>query len=313
MDPDRKRLLARQGYRVVGNHSAVKLCHWLREKLLRGRACYKEVFYGVESHRCLQMTPTVDQCNMNCLFCWRVQNFSKPTFERIDEPAAILSDCVRAQRNLITGFRGDPRCDSNRWREASEPRHVAISLTGEPTFYPRLGGLIQECHERGMSTFLVSNGTLPRVLSNLDPLPTQLYITVAAPTIDIYKKLCSPLSVKSWKHLLESLELVSDLDTRRVIRLTLVEGWNISHEDAYSELISRANPDFVEAKGYVFVGASRSRMRWENMPSHETIRNFSSKLSRLIGYPILDEKRGSRVVLLGSGSTDRRIASPVPF
>lgn len=313
MDPEKRRLLERQGYRVVGNHSAVKLCHWLREKLIRKRACYKETFYGIESHRCLQMTPTVDQCNMNCLFCWRVQNFSKPKFDRIDDPESILDECLRAQRELISGFKGDSRCSMEKWKEASVPRHVAISLAGEPTFYPKLGQLIQECHERGMSTFLVSNGTLPRVLSHLDPLPTQLYITLAAPTVDIYKRLCSPMSQRSWSDLLKSLELMKELDTRKVIRLTLIDDWNITCEDAYSSLISRAEPDFVEAKGYVFVGASRNRMKWENMPSHERIRDFSERLSEALEYPILDERRESRVVLLGSGSKDRRIPSPVPF
>ncbi|MFQ5909795.1 MAG: 4-demethylwyosine synthase TYW1 [Thermoplasmata archaeon] len=313
MDAERRRLLERQGYRVVGNHSAVKVCHWLREKLIRKRACYKEIFYGIECHRCLQMTPTVDQCNMNCLFCWRVQNFSKPKFDKVDDPVLILDECIRAQRELISGFKGDSRCDIEQWEEAYDPKHVAISLTGEPTFYSKLGALIRECHERAMSTFLVSNGTLPRVISNLDPLPTQLYITVAAPTVDIYKKMCSPMSRKSWSNLLESLDHMKDLDTRKVIRLTLVNGWNMKREDEYSHLIGRAEPDFVEAKGYVFVGASRNRMKWENMPTHEGIRSFSEKLSELTGYPILDERRESKVVLLGSESKDRGITIPVPF
>jgi wyosine [tRNA(Phe)-imidazoG37] synthetase (radical SAM superfamily) len=34
-------------------------------------------FYGIRSHRCLQMTPVVDQCTHNCLFCWRVQGFER--------------------------------------------------------------------------------------------------------------------------------------------------------------------------------------------------------------------------------------------
>jgi tRNA wybutosine-synthesizing protein 1 len=313
VDPEKRRLLERQGYRIVGSHSAVKLCHWLREKLISKRPCYKEVFYGIDCHRCLQMTPTADQCNMNCLFCWRAQNFSKPKFDHVDDPAFILEESLNAQNELVSGFKGDSRCSIEEWTEASEPRHVAISLTGEPTFYPKLGQLIQECHEKGMSTFLVSNGTLPSVLARLDPLPTQLYITVAAPTPDIYNRLCSPISEDSWSRLLESLTVMRGLNTRRVVRLTLVDGWNMTHVDAYSELISRAEPDFVEAKGYVFVGGSRNRMKWDNMPSHDGVREFSRRLSDQLGYPILDEREESRVVLLGSGSKDKRMPAPVRY
>jgi tRNA wybutosine-synthesizing protein 1 len=218
-----------------------------------------------------------------------------------------LEQSLKAQRELISGFKGDSRCSQEDWKEASDPRHVAISLTGEPTFYPHLGELIGECHDRGMSTFLVSNGTLPSVMARLDPLPTQLYVTVAAPTPGIYERLCAPMSRNSWSRLLESLTVLRDLDTRRVIRLTLVDGWNMTHVDDYSALISQAEPDFVEAKGYVFVGSSRNRMKWDNMPDHKSVQEFSQKLSNRLGYQVLDEREKSRVVLLGSGSKDRRI------
>jgi tRNA wybutosine-synthesizing protein 1 len=313
VDSEKRRLLERQGYRVVGGHSAVKLCHWLKEKLIRSRVCYKEAFYGIDCHRCLQMTPAVDQCNMNCLFCWRVQNFSRPKFREVDDPEVILDGCLSAQKELISGFKGDERCSLGLWEEAHDPRHVAISLAGEPTFYPKLNDLIQECHARGMSTFLVTNGTLPTVLSDLNPLPTQLYITLAAPTLDIYNSLCSPMSGRSWPNLRESLKLMKDLDTRRVIRLTLADGWNMTNEDAYSSLISQAEPDFVEAKGYVFVGASRNRMKWENMPDHRRIYDFSTRLSEMLEYPILSEREESKVVLMGAGTKDRMISSPARF
>jgi tRNA wybutosine-synthesizing protein 1 len=61
--------LEKQQYRIVGGTGAVKLCHWMRQKLIHGRACYKEEFYGIDSHRCLQMTPSVNICNFKCLFC----------------------------------------------------------------------------------------------------------------------------------------------------------------------------------------------------------------------------------------------------
>ncbi|KAF4753197.1 S-adenosyl-L-methionine-dependent tRNA 4-demethylwyosine synthase, partial [Perkinsus olseni] len=42
--------LTREGYRLVGSHSAVKLCRWTKHQV-RGRGgCYKHSFYGIESH-----------------------------------------------------------------------------------------------------------------------------------------------------------------------------------------------------------------------------------------------------------------------
>lgn len=307
MDADTRRLFERQGYKIVGSHSAVKLCHWLRQKLLHGRTCYKEHFYGIECHRCLQMSPTLEQCNQNCLFCWRIQNFDGWDFAQLDEPEDILEMSIEAQKELVSGFKGDERCDPDMWKEARDPNQVAISLTGEPTFYPRLGEFIEACKGNGMTTFLVTNGTTPKVLENLDPLPTQLYVTLAAPNPEIYRKLCAPIGVKNWKRLERTLDLLPSLDTRTVVRLTLVDGWNIGWGDQYSELIEKAEPDFVEPKAYVFVGASRERLRIENMPSHETIKQFGKRLSASLGYAMVDEKPDSRVVLLSSGKKAARI------
>src|SRR5438132_1140238 len=69
MDPEKQEVLERQGYRIVGEHSGVKLCHWTKASLTKGVGCYKQTFYGIESHRCLQMTPAVDACNLACQFC----------------------------------------------------------------------------------------------------------------------------------------------------------------------------------------------------------------------------------------------------
>lgn len=39
--------------------------------MLRGRGgCYKHTFYGIESHRCMETTPSL-ACANKCVFCWR--------------------------------------------------------------------------------------------------------------------------------------------------------------------------------------------------------------------------------------------------
>lgn len=299
MDSATKEHLERQQYRIVGETGAVKLCHWLRQKLIYGRPCYKEEFYGISSHRCLQMTPTVNVCNFRCLFCWRFHGMTGLEGSRYPEPEQLLEECIRMQRVLVSGFKGDSRCDSRLWEEARNPVHVAISLSGEPTLYPELGEFISLCKRRGMTTFLVTNGSVPKALERLTAMPTQLYVTVAAPNKQIFQRLCVPHSHTAWENLMETLRLLPSLSTRTIIRHTLVSGWNLGWEEAYAKLDELAQPMLIEPKGYVFVGDSRTRMTIENMPSHSAVREFSIRLAGLLGMEVLAEREDSRVVLIG--------------
>jgi tRNA wybutosine-synthesizing protein 1 len=293
-------LLKKQHYSIVGSHSGVKLCHWMRQSLLFKRECYKQTFYGIKTHRCLQMTPTVNQCTHMCLFCWRHQGFTEKELIEYDDPKYILDKSIEAQQRLITGFKGDDRCDKIKWKEANNPNMIACSLSGEPTLYPKLGDLFDECHKRNITTFLVTNGTTPKNLENLDPLPTQLYVSIVAPNEEIYKKICSPIISKGWEKINQTLELLPSLNTRTVIRHTLVKDWNMNDKyiGEYEKINRKASPMFIEPKGYVFVGSSRRRMNLSNMPSHDAIRNFGYKLANDLSYEFEMEKPDSRVVLL---------------
>jgi len=302
MKKEMEKILRKQQYAIVGKHSGVKLCHWMRQSLLYQRECYKQTFYGIKSHRCLQMTPSVNQCNQMCLFCWRHQGFTEQEFNEIDNPKYILEKSIEAQQKLITGFKGDDRCDLKKWEEANHPNMVACSLTGEPTLYPRLSEFFDECHKRKMTTFLVTNGTNPDALKNMDVLPKQLYVSIVAPNKDVYKKICSPLISKGWDRINQTLDLLPSLDTRTVIRHTLVDGWNMDKKyiKEYAQLNKKADPLFVEPKGYVFVGYSRKRMNISNMPPHTNIKDFGEKLAKEMGYNLIMEKPDSRVVLLSN-------------
>ncbi len=297
MDEELRTLLKRQHYRIVGAHSAVKLCHWLKRSLLEDRFCYKQKFYGIKSHRCLQMTPSVTACTQKCLFCWRPVQFTENFLSQYDSPDLVVEESVKAQKVLLSGYFGLlDRVSASKLKEASEPTNVAISLAGEPTLYPGLSELIQIYKKRGMTTFLVTNGTNPEVLETLE-LPWNLYVTVSAPTEEIYTRLCHP-QVKGWEKILKTLALFSSLNTQRVIRLTLVREYNLTNPEEYSALIEKASPDFVEAKAYMFVGYSRHRMTIENMPSFEEIMEFSRKIEKYSSYEISDFQKDSRVVLL---------------
>ena len=309
MNQELKKALKKQHYSIVGDHSGVKLCHWMRQSLLFNRECYKQSFYGIQSHRCLQMTPAINHCTQMCLFCWRFQGFLEKDLKNQDEPGSILENAILAQKKLITGFKGDPRCDQKKWKEANKPNMLACSLSGEPTLYSKLGDFFEICHKKGITTFLVTNGTMPEIIEQLDPLPKQLYVSVVAPNEKIYKKLCSPIIPNGWDKLNKTLDLLPSLDTRTVIRHTLIDNWNINNKyiKDYKALDKKAMPMFIEPKGYVFVGYSRERMNLSNMPSHDGVRSFGEQLAIEMGYEIIMEKPDSRVILLGNYPDKRLI------
>jgi tRNA wybutosine-synthesizing protein 1 len=286
------------GYRIVGNHSAVEICHWTKESLRSGRVCYKEKWYGIKSHRCLEMTPALIWCTHKCRFCWRPLEFTVCGEPKPDDPKEIIDGCIEQRRLLLTGFKGFSKVDKKKWEEAVEPTNAAISLAGEPTLYPRISDLIEEFHRRKIITFLVTNGTRPDRLKNLETEPTQFYISLCSPDEQTYDQVHNPLIPDGWKKLNESLELMKSFNCRTVVRLTLVKGLNLKDPEKYAKLILKAEPDFIEPKAYFHVGESQKRLPRAAMPSLEDIREFAGKISELTGYYVRDTDISSRVVLL---------------
>jgi len=296
--------LKKQKYHLVGNHSAVKRCKWLYESIVNDRPCYKQKFYGIKSHRCIQMSPSLYYCTQQCLFCWRAQSGDlQVTWDEMkmpvaDPPEEIIQGSLRAQEKILTGYKGNPKINWHKFQEALTPRHVAISLTGEPTLYEPLGDLIQSFHQRSFTTFLVSNGTLPDKLSDLSKEPTQLYISACAPNEEVYKRVCRPQFPGAWAKLNKTLSLLQSFRCPTVIRMTLVKEYNMNHVDEYAKLVERANPTYIEAKAYMHIGFSNLRLGFDSMPLHSEVRDFAVQLAQKTGYKIIDEAQDSRVVLL---------------
>lgn len=296
-----KLLLQKQGYAFVGEHSSVKICEWTKKSLLDKGFCYKQKFYGIESHRCCQMTPTTNFCPNSCIFCWRPIEYTEGNKlpKKLDNPKEIIDNAIKAQKKQLIGFKGNKNVNKKKLEEAMIPNQFAISLSGEPTLYPKLGDLIKEIQKRNATSFVVSNGLYPEALKKLKPLPTNLYISVDAPNEQILKKVCRPALKDVWKRFNKSLEILKNLKTTTVLRLTLVKDFNMLHPEQYAELIKKANPDFVEIKAYMWVGYSQQRLEIKNMPLHSEVKDFAKQiLKHLKKYKIKDEKKESRVVLL---------------
>ncbi|HDN90836.1 MAG TPA: 4-demethylwyosine synthase TYW1 [Candidatus Aenigmarchaeota archaeon] len=301
------KIYRKQGYKIVGKYGAVKLCTWLKKSIKNEGFCYKQKFYGIESHRCLQFTPCLTFCTQQCIYCWRSFQGTETFMKEWDDPKLLVEESIKAQRELIIGFKGYKGTDLKKFEEAMNPKHAAISLAGEPTLYPEIDELIEEFHKRNMTTFLVSNGTMPEVLERMKNLPTQLYISVSAPSEEVYRKVCRPLLKDGWQRLNRSLEIFRTLKTRRVIRLTLVRELNMIDPKGFSKLIEKADPDFVECKAFMSVGFARKRLPYESMPLHEEIFKFAEELCEELNYKIIDEKRDSRVVLIGKSERGVKI------
>lgn len=282
MDNIRKKFLKKQGYRFTGNHSSVKICTWTKKSLVDKDVCYKEKFYDIKSHMCCQMTPCM-YCSNKCIYCWRTPDFfdSLKIKGRIDEPKEIIDNCIKYQRELLNGFLGNPDLNKKKFNESQNPKHFAISESGEPMLYPYISQIIEELNKRKITSFLVTNGQFPKNIENLNKLPTQLYVSLDAPTKEIYKKIDKPLLKDYWERLNKTLELLPSLNTRTVIRITAIKWLNMCNEKDYSKLIKKANPKFIEIKGYMWVGSSRERLSIKNMPLHSEIKEFAKQIFKI--------------------------------
>ncbi len=288
------------GYRFVGRHAAIKVCKWTKDSIRNENFCYKKKFYGIESNQCVQMTPVMFFCSFNCRHCWRNFDYILPREkEQWDDPIKILDGCIEAQIEYLQGFYGNPKADPEKLEAAMSPKHVAISLSGEPTMYPYLPEFIDEIMRRKMTAFLVSNGTYPEMIRKLiNHQPTNLYISFYGTTPEMYKKTAIPMLKDFWPRVLESLSLMKQFTCNTVFRLTLAKGLNFTDPEGYAKFIEEAQPKFVECKGYVAVGGSRKSMKYEDMPRHNEIVDFASVIEQNTSYKITDEKADSRVVLL---------------
>ncbi len=298
-----KSLLKKHGYHLAGTHGAVKTCLWLNKSLRNDGGCYKSKFYGITSHRCIQMTPTL-VCNHRCLHCWRAIESPVETPEKWDSPEDIVKSCLAEQRRLVSGYGGSETMDKAKWKEAFSPKHAAISLSGEPTLYPYLPELIDEFHKKKLTTFVVSNGTNPEMVGKIKP--TQLYISLNSPDKETYTKACAPLG-DTWENIKQSLELMKYSKTRTAIRITLTKGVNMANPEGFARLIGLAEPEYVELKAYMHLGFSRKRLTLDNMPSHEDVHDFSNRVAAALGYCIADDSVNSRVALLSKDGTKHNI------
>ncbi|MFW9826763.1 MAG: radical SAM protein [Candidatus Thorarchaeota archaeon] len=388
-------------YRIIGEnkHSSVKPCYWLEQRLATGRDnrnCYKGVF-GIQSHRCLQNTPSLPFCNHQCVFCWRDIESGSLGSEFIvepDDPKLLVDEMLRHQKDIIQnhlplrryldnyeimidilyymllnsenihtinslsnsihvsknkieravtllknqdfinilnknvnklGLDDDIKCCINSREElevlvnrslttpdeiiqahseALNPNHAAISLDGEPLMYPRISEFIRELRERNMTTFVVTNGTLPDKIEKLETYPSQLYITLPASNEAIYKKTCRPMIKNGWIKIMDTMNLIESLSCRTLVRLTAVKDVNINERmiKDYCKIVEKANPNFFEIKGFTLQAKAlliKERLKSEQpiqyfFPEYEYLENLAAKFEEIGNFHLIYKNKASR-------------------
>jgi len=284
------------------------------------------------------MTPAVMWCPNKCLHCWRAieHTIKNELDKKTDSPSEIIDGCIEAQRKLLIGFKKSSKnkkqlskANMKKWQEAQEPTQFAISLSGEPTVYRDIGGLIEELRRRGKTSFLVTNGLYPEKIKELvrkNQLPTQFYVSVNSSDKKAYEKFHRSSKKDAWERLNKTLKLMKDMNcrtapkgvprdiskgmsTRGIFRINLIKNLNMNekHIEEFAELIKKSKPMFVELKGFMSVGFARQRLGYEKMPWHEEVLDFAKKLATATGLKILDEHERSCAVVIGRGKEELKI------
>ncbi|KAM3561656.1 hypothetical protein MY1884_002274 [Beauveria asiatica] len=303
--------LTKQGYAIVGSHSGVKICRWTKSAL-RGRgSCYKYSLYGINSHQCMETTPSLS-CSNKCVFCWRHgTNPVGTTWRWVVDPPELIFDGVKENHyKKIKMMRGVPGVRAERFAEALKIRHCALSLVGEPIFYPYINEFLGMLHKERISSFLVCNAQHPDQLADLKAV-TQLYVSIDASNKESLRKIDRPLHRDFWERFNRCLDILREkrFRHRTVFRLTLVKDFNVEDEaEGYARLIEQGLPCFVEIKGVTYCGTSTSSnagLTMSNVPFYWEVCEFVRALDRRLqekglAYGIAAEHAHSCCVLLAS-------------
>ncbi|KAH7183971.1 hypothetical protein DER44DRAFT_865048 [Fusarium oxysporum] len=241
-------------------------------------------------------TPSLS-CSNKCVFCWRHGTNPVGTTWRwvVDPPELIFEGVKKNHYQKIKMLRGVPGVRAERFAEAMQIKHCALSLVGEPIFYPYINEFLGMLHAERISSFLVCNAQHPDQLAALKVV-TQLYVSIDAADKERFNRCLDILREKRFHH-------------RTVFRLTLVKGFNVEEEaEGYARLVEQGLPCFVEVKGVTYCGTSTSSnagLSMSNVPFYWEVCDFVKALEKRLKekglkYGIAAEHAHSCCILLAS-------------
>lgn len=220
----------------------------------------------------------------------------------MDDPEMLVNQGLENHYKMINEYKGAKGVWPERVAEAFDVKHCALSLVGEPILYPEINRFLGLLHDKGISSFMVTNAQFPDLIANLRPV-TQLYLSIDAATPESLKKIDRPLFEDYWQRFLGSIDALRDKGQRTVFRLTLVKGYNTEEIKNYAELIVRGQPDFIEIKGVTFCGGGkRAELTMKNVPWHDEVIEWSQLLCKEVDdtYELACEHQHSCCLLLAN-------------
>lgn len=196
----------------------------------------------------------------------------------MDQPEFLISESIKKHQNMIKQCKGVPGVVPERYEEAFNVQHCALSLVGEPIIYPQINRFLDLLHEQKISSFMVTNAQFPKEIRELKTV-TQMYLSIDAATPESLKKIDRPVFPDFWQRFLDSVDALREKGQRTVFRLTLVKEWNMEELKGYGDLILRGRPDFIEVKGVTYCGNNKaSSLTIKNTPYHEEVCVWVQKL-----------------------------------
>jgi tRNA wybutosine-synthesizing protein 1 len=140
-----------------------------------------------------------------------------------------------------------------------------------------------------------------RRLANEDALPTQIYLSTNASNRAMFMQVNRPRHRDAWERWQDSLHFLATVDTRTVLRMTMIRGYNDGpeHAEEFAQLMQQGEPHFIEIKSYMHVGMSTQRLEMDSMLSMEEVRSYADMLrEKMPAFSVMDESEISRIVVL---------------
>jgi hypothetical protein len=121
LNPSLRAALSKQGYRLLGSHSGVKLCRWTKS-MLRGRGgCYKHTFYGLScadlSHSSRYLFVPMHGDDALAGLCQQMRLLLAPSLQSRWNALEVASRCAAVPARVSGGAtRADGEADARRAR-----------------------------------------------------------------------------------------------------------------------------------------------------------------------------------------------------
>ena len=212
-------------------------------------------------------------------------------------PETILAGVHRLQKKALAGYNAvlDNTVTEEKWKEALAPKHVAISLSGEPTLYSRLPELADLFNANGYTTFVVRTArtrTCSQNAGRSSSTSRSMHLT------ETYERPACRWATRTGTGAGYRRALPNYQQNARRCGSRLSPGTTTQSRRATPGSSRTQGHTFVEVKGYMYLGYSRNRLQRNNMPEHAQVRKFAERITASCDYKIRDENPLSRVICL---------------